>query len=113
LGSKLSEFHTGFRAFSHDVLDTLPFHQNSDGFLFDNQVLAQAIHFSRRIGEISCPTKYFPQASSITFWPSVLYGFGVLWTALAFRLQKWGVARFRIFEDTGVRLHREYYKESL
>lgn len=111
LGSKLSEFHTGYRAFSREVLQTLPLHHNSDDFLFDNEMLAQAIHFDFKVGEISCPTKYFPEASSINFRRSVVYGLGVLWTSLRFRLQKWGVARFRIFEDSRPRHTTEYYSE--
>ena len=83
LGIKLSEFHTGYRAFSRRVLETLPLNENSDDFVFDNQVLAQAVAFGFSIGEISCPTKYFPEASSINFRRSVTYGFGVLGTALA------------------------------
>ena len=78
LGIKLSEFHTGYRAFSRRVLETLPLNENSDDFVFDNQVLAQAVAFGFSIGEISCPTKYFPEASSINFRRSVTYGFGVL-----------------------------------
>src|SRR6516225_2824624 len=85
LGIKLSEFHTGYRAFSRRVLETLPLHENSDDFVFDNQMLAQAVAFDFSIGEISCPTKYFPEASSINFHRSVPYGFGVLGTAFRFR----------------------------
>ena len=99
LGYKLSEYHTGFRAFSRRVLESLPLEENSDDFLFDNEMLAQAIYFNYRIGEISCPTKYFPEASSISFKRSVKYGLGVLWTSLRFRLQKMGLARFRIFNS--------------
>ena len=73
LGSKLSEFHTGYRAFARKVLETLPLHQNSDDFVFDNEMLAQVIHFNFRIGEISCPTRYFPEASSINFHRSVVW----------------------------------------
>jgi len=91
IGSKLSEFHSGYRAFSRDVLETLPLAANSDDFVFDNQMLVQAHAFGQRIGEISCPTKYFPEASEINFRRSVVYGFGVLGTALAYRLWKWGV----------------------
>jgi glycosyltransferase involved in cell wall biosynthesis len=78
LSHKLSEYHTGYRAYSRKVLETIPFERNSDDFVFDNQVLAQAIHFGFSIGEISCPTKYFPEASSINFRRSLVYGFGVL-----------------------------------
>jgi len=111
LGSKLSEFHTGYRAFSRRVLEELPILENSDDFLFDNEMLAQAIYFNFSVGEISCPTRYFPEASSINFQRSVVYGFGVLWTSLRFRLQKWGVARFRIFTSSNERLLKEYYTE--
>ena len=98
LGAKLSEYHSGYRAFSKDVLLSLPLLMNSDDFAFDNEMLAQAIFFDCRIGEISCPTRYFPEASSINFRRSVVYGFGVLWTSLRFRLHRWGLARFRIFD---------------
>jgi len=85
---KLSEYHTGFRAFSRTVLETLPLGENSDDFVFDNQMLCQAIAAGFRIGEISCPTRYFPEASSINFGRSVTYGFGVLGCA-------WKYARWR------------------
>ena len=91
LGHKLSEYHTGYRAFSRDILERLPLEKNSDDFVFDNQMLAQIIWFGYRIGEVSCPTKYFDDASSIGFRRSVVYGFGVLKTALQFRLCKMGV----------------------
>jgi glycosyltransferase involved in cell wall biosynthesis len=91
LGSKLSEFHTGYRAFSRKVLETLPILANSDDFVFDNQILAQAVAFDFRIGEISCPTKYFPEASSINFSRSVRYGFGVLATSLEYRAWRHGL----------------------
>jgi glycosyltransferase involved in cell wall biosynthesis len=101
LGAKLSEYHTGFRAFSREVLETLPLHENSNDFVFDNEILAQAVYFGFRIGEISCPTKYFDDASSINFRRSVKYGFGVLATSLKFLLQRWGVVRSPIFEASG------------
>ena len=104
LGIKLSEFHTGYRAFSRRVLETLPLHENSDDFVFDNQMLAQAVAFGFSIGEISCPTKYFPEASSIDFRRSVSYGFGVLGTALRYRLHRWGILRCGLFEQEGRRL---------
>jgi glycosyltransferase involved in cell wall biosynthesis len=104
LRSKLSEFHTGFRAFSRNVLETLPLLENSDDFVFDNQMLAQVIHFGFSIGEISCPARYFPEASSIDFSRSVRYGFGVLDTSWRFLLQRWGLARFPIFSREGRRL---------
>jgi len=104
LGIKVSEYHTGYRAFGKEVLTTLPLLENSDDFVFDNQMLAQCAYFGFRIGEVSCPTKYFPEASSINFRRSVKYGFGVLATTLQFALQKWGLARYRIFDSEGRRL---------
>lgn len=104
LGVKLSEFHTGYRAYSREVLETLPLEENSDDFVFDNELIAQAVSFGFRIGEVSCPTKYFPEASSISFKRSVIYGFGVLGTALKFRLHAMGWWRFRLFERDGQRL---------
>jgi glycosyltransferase involved in cell wall biosynthesis len=89
LGYKLSEYHTGYRAWSRQTLEALPLHRNSDDFVFDNQMLVQARHFGCRIGELSCPTRYFPEASSINFPRSVRYGFGVLGAALRFRLHRW------------------------
>jgi hypothetical protein len=99
LGTKLTEFHTGYRAFSSRVLQHLPLLTNSDDFVFDNQMIAQLLAFNFRIGEISCPTKYFSEASSINFSRSVLYGFGVLYTSLMYRLWKWGMAKPAIFTD--------------
>jgi len=101
LGVKLSEYHTGFRAFSRKVLETLPLEENSDDFVFDNEMLAQAVYFGFRIGEISCPTRYFEDASSINFRRSVKYGFGVLGTSLKFLLQKWGMIKSPIFTTKG------------
>ena len=92
-GAKLSEYHTGFRAFSKELLAALPIEQNSDDFVFDNQFLAQAILRGARMGEISCPTKYFAEASSINFRRSSIYGLGVLKTSVEFRLAKWGIYR--------------------
>ena len=97
LGVKLSEFHTGYRAFSRRVLEILPLGKNSDQFVFDNEMLAQAVYFGFKIGEISCPTKYFQDASSINFSRSVIYGLGVLGTAIKFRLHKAGLRKFKIF----------------
>src|SRR5882757_7262728 len=104
LGIKLSEYHTGYRAFSRDVLTRLPLRENSDDFVFDNQMLAQCVHFGFRIGEVSCPTKYFEEASSINFRRSVKYGFGVLATTLQFALQRAGLAHFPIFSANGRKL---------
>ena len=98
VGHKLSEYHTGYRAFSREILERLPLDKNSDDFVFDNQMLAQIIWFGYRIGEVSCPTKYFEDASSINFRRSVIYGFGVLKTALRFRFCKWGFSSCSIFK---------------
>ena len=113
LGVNLSEYHTGYRAFSREVLQTLPLEENSDDFVFDNQMLVQAVAFGYRIGEISCPTKYFPEASSIGFRRSVIYGFGVLGTALSFRLHRWGVRRSRLLDPGGRRLSTAPVEASL
>jgi glycosyltransferase involved in cell wall biosynthesis len=91
LGAHLSEYHTGFRAFSRKLLQALPLDRNSEDFLFDNQVVAQAIFLGARVGEISVPTRYFPEASSISFRRSCVYGLGVLRTSAEFRLAKWGI----------------------
>lgn len=88
LNQKLSEYHTGYRAFSKDLLETLPLDKNSNDFVFDNEMLAQAVFFNYNIGEISCPTKYFPEASSISFKRSVKYGLGVLRVSLSYLLAK-------------------------
>jgi glycosyltransferase involved in cell wall biosynthesis len=104
LGVKLSEYHTGYRAFSRRALETLPLREASDDFVFDNQVLAQSVAFGFSIGEVSCPTKYFPEASSISFRRSVRYGFGVLGTALRFRLHRWRLRRDPLFAPDGKRL---------
>ena len=101
---KLSEYHTGYRAFSREVLTELPLLENSDDFVFDNQMLAQCVHFGFRIGEVSCPTKYFEAASSINFRRSVKYGFGVLGTTLQFVLQRWGLFRLKKFSSDGKKL---------
>jgi len=98
MGASLSEYHTGYRAFSRELLMALPLERNSDDFVFDNQMLAQAVLYGARIGEISCPTLYFPEASSINLRRSTIYGLGVLKTALQFRLAKWGISRSEIFE---------------
>jgi glycosyltransferase involved in cell wall biosynthesis len=104
LGVKLSEYHTGYRAFSRKVLTELPLLENSDDFVFDNQMLAQCVHFGFRIGEVSCPTKYFEEASSINFRRSVKYGFGVLGTTLQFALQRAGLVSLPRFSSQGRRL---------
>jgi len=107
LGIKLSEYHTGYRAFSRDVLTKLPLVENSHDFVFDNQMLAQCAYFGFGIGEVSCPTKYFEEASSINFRRSVKYGMGVVGTALQFALQRAGLAHFKIFNPKGRRLEDE------
>lgn len=104
LGQKLSEYHTGFRAFHRKVLETLPLLENSDDFVFDNQILAQAVYFGFQIGEISCPSRYFTEASSINFRRSCVYGLGVLKTALLYWMQKRGLANSSIFNPSGKKL---------
>ena len=99
LGSNISEFHTGFRAYSRRVLEQLPILANSDDFVFDNEMLTQAIASGFTIGEISCPTRYFPDASSINLVNSIGYGLGVIKTSLLFRLWKWKLAHPKIFSD--------------
>lgn len=109
LGSKLSEFHTGYRAFSRRVLQVLPLLANSDDFVFDNQLLAQVVAFKFPIGEISCPARYFPEASSINFRRSLVYGLGVVWTSLIYRLWRMGLARPKLFSSSpALRLLRSY-----
>ena len=104
LGYKLSEYHTGYRAFSRRLLETLPLNENSDDFVFDNQMLAQTLWFGFDIGELTCPTRYFTEASSINFRRSVKYGFGVLGTALEFRLSRWGLTHPPRLSKDGRRL---------
>jgi glycosyltransferase involved in cell wall biosynthesis len=104
MGHKLSEYHTGYRAFSRKVLETLPLEENSNDFVFDNQMLAQAIYFGLRIGEVTCPTRYTAESSSIGFHRSIRYGMGVLRTAFLFRLDKLGWHHSCIFSSQGRRL---------
>lgn len=111
LGYKLSEYHTGYRAFTRQVLETLPLEEDMDDFGFDNEMLAQVLYFGFRLGEVSCPTKYFEDASSINFSRSVKYGLDVLATSFKFRLQKWHIGNFSIFSPTGRRLLTEYYDQ--
>ncbi len=99
MGAKLSEYHSGYRAWTRRVLQRLPLARCSDDFVFDNQMLAQTLHFGFRIGEISCPTKYMPEASSINFRRSVAYGLGVLRTAGQYRLHHMKLRRDRLFDD--------------
>lgn len=103
-GAKLSEYHTGYRAFSRDVLERLPLLENSEDFVFDNQMLAQILYSGFEIGEVSCPTAYFEEASSINFQRSVRYGLGVLGTSVQFWLQRRGLASYPIFDPNGRRL---------
>src|SRR3984885_7654103 len=105
---KLSEYHTGFRAFSRELLEKLPLAENSDDFVFDNQMIAQAVMFGFKIGEISCPTKYFREASSISFKRSVEYGLGVLSTTISFVAHKWGIRRIPRFDPAGKRITSYY-----
>jgi glycosyltransferase involved in cell wall biosynthesis len=104
LGYKLAEYHTGYRAFSRRLLETLPLEENSDDFVFDNQMIAQAVWFGFQIGEISCPARYFPEASSINFRRSMKYGFGVLGTALQYRAARFGITSSPRFADGGRKL---------
>ena len=101
LGAKLSEYHTGYRAFSRKLLEQLPLEVNSDDFVFDNQMVAQIVWIGYTVAEISCPTKYFPEASSINLVRSLKYGFGCLFTALTFRLSKMKVITSKLFPDRG------------
>jgi glycosyltransferase involved in cell wall biosynthesis len=105
-GAKLSEYHTGYRAFSRQVLETLPLEENSDDFVFDSQMLAQCIYFGFRIGEVSCPTRYEPDSSSINFKRSVVYGLGVLGTTALFRACKLGYPH-RLFDSNGKKLQKK------
>jgi len=104
LGEKLSEYHTGYRAFSREVLLKLPLLENSDDFVFDNQMLAQAVYFGFRIGEITAPSKYTLDSSSISFKRSVAYGLGVLATGIKFFLQKLKLTGFSIFDPDGKKI---------
>ena len=99
IGAKLSEYHTGYRAFSRELLERLPLEGNSDDFVFDNQMLAQIVWFGYIVAEVSCPTRYFAEASSINFRRSMKYGFGCLRTALEFRLARWGLRSSRLFPE--------------
>jgi len=95
--AKLSEYHTGFRAYSRNLLESIPFENNSDDFVFDNELIVQALHFGFRVGEISCPTRYFAEASSIGLGRSIRYGLGVLGTTARFKLSKLGLIHSEIF----------------
>ena len=108
---KLSEYHTGFRAFSREVLEKLPLDANSDDFVFDNQMLAQIVHFGFRVGEISTPTRYFAEASSINFRRSVKYGLGVLNTSLRYRGHRLGIIKSKLFSAEANAELPSYYHE--
>ena len=97
MSAKLSEYHTGFRAFSRPLLQQLPIEANSDDFVFDNQILAQILWYRYMIAEVSCPTKYFAEASSINLFRSIKYGFGCLYTAFLFRLSKMKIIKSKLF----------------
>lgn len=107
LGHRLSEYHTGYRAFRRDVLESLPLGENSDDFVFDAEILAQAMLAGYRLGELSCPTRYFAEASSINFRRSVRYGFGVLRVSFAGCLRRMGIWTARFLDPQGRRLPRE------
>jgi hypothetical protein len=98
INEKISEYHTGYRAFSKDVLETIDYHANSDDFVFDNQMLSQIVYAGFSIAEVTCPTKYFPEASSINFHRSMTYGMGVMKTSFSHFLQRMGLAKFKIYK---------------
>ena len=108
---KISEYHTGYRAYSREVLSNLPLEENSDDFIFDAEVLAQAIYLGYRVGEVSCPARYFPEASMLNFRRSAKYGLQVLVVSLEFWLQKKGLGRFRLLNPQGRKLAEDYYTE--
>jgi hypothetical protein len=105
-GAKLSEYHTGYRAFSRRLLETLPLEENSDDFIFDNELLMQAAYFGFKVAEVTCPTHYFAEASSIGLRRSAVYGVGVLRTSCEYRLAKLGLAQPRYLSRAGRKLHR-------
>lgn len=104
LGQKLSEYHTGYRTFAKEVLLNLPILEDSDDFVFDNEIIAQAIYFGYRIGEITAPSSYAKESSSISFKRSIIYGFGVIWTAIRFFLQSLRITKFSIFKQNGKKI---------
>jgi glycosyltransferase involved in cell wall biosynthesis len=108
MSAKLSEYHTGYRAWSRKVLEQLPLLACSDDFVFDNEMIAQTVWAGFSLGEISCPTKYFPEASSINFRRSCVYGLGVVRTALTYRLARWGLWTSRLFDQPGATLPASY-----
>ena len=104
MNQKLSEYHTGYRAFSANVLNKVPYNNDSDDFVFDNQMLAQIFYAGFEVAEITCPTKYFDEASSINIHRSIKYGIGVISVSLSYFLQKLGIGRFRIFNDINTKV---------
>lgn len=106
IGEKFSEYHTGYRAFSRKVLEVLPLEENSNDFIFDNQMLCQVLAFGFQLGELSCPTRYFPEASSISLGRSVVYGLGVLKVSLQLALHRRGWKNLRLFGEQGRKLQR-------
>ena len=101
---KLSEYHTGYRAFSAEVLEKIPLMENSDDFVFDNEMLLQTMYFGFDVGEVSCPAKYFEEASSISFLRSTTYGIGVIQTAVKYFMSKRGSKSYKIFNPDGEKL---------
>lgn len=97
INQKLSEYHSGYRAFHKNVLQNIPFNANSNGFIFDNQIIAQIFMKGYEIAEITCPTRYDKSSSSISIWPGIVYGLGVIYTSLQYRLEKWNLAHWEIF----------------
>jgi glycosyltransferase involved in cell wall biosynthesis len=112
LGVKLSEYHTGFRAFSREILEALPILENSVDFVFDNQMIAQAVMFRFKIGEVSCPTKYFEEASSINLKRSIQYGLGVVGTTLSFVAHRLGIIHLARFDAKGRKILQQTYSEA-
>ncbi len=98
MNQKLSEYHSGYRAFSREVLENTPWEKNSNHFLFDNQIIAQCVNANFSIGEISCPTKYFPGASSINLKDSAVYGLGCIWVSIRYRLHRWGIFNYSLLK---------------
>lgn len=116
IGQNLSEYHTGFRGFTKEILETLPLDDCDNDFIFDNEMLSLVYYYNYKIGEISCPTKYFPEASSINFMRSCQYGFGVLGVSLKYLLAKWGLYKSKIFKQNAKKLDKDrelnyYYKQ--
>lgn len=112
-GTRLTDCHSGFRAYSRRLLQTVPFLLNSDDFVFDSQMIAQAVHAGFTIKEIPVQARYFPEASSVNFRVSLIYGFKTLWVMLSFALHRLGVARFRVFDRTLPEVISKYYHEAI